>query len=86
MIKYDTIAIKKINASSDFTLANYDNSIIIESKLVFVNNPFNKYLKEVTILINKSSKRLYLKGTLLKYLIKLKINFPLCLAKQEIHV
>lgn len=57
MIEYDTIAIKRIDIASDFTLSNYDRNIISSSELVFVNNPFSKYLKKVITPIKKSLKR-----------------------------
>ena len=57
MIEYDTVAIKRIDITSDFTLSNYDANIISSSELVFVNNPFSKYLKKVIIPIKKSLKR-----------------------------
>lgn len=56
MIEYDTIAIKRIDIASDFTLSNYDANIISSSELVFVNNPFSKYLKKVITPIRKSLK------------------------------
>lgn len=56
MIEYDTIAIKRIDIASDFTLSNYDRNIISSSELVFVNNPFSKYLKKVITPIRKSLK------------------------------
>ena len=57
MIEYDTIAIKRVDIISDFTLSNYDRNIICSSELVFVNNPFGKYLKKVITPIKKSLKR-----------------------------
>lgn len=57
MIEYDTVAIKRIDITSDFTLSNYDRNIISSSELVFVNNPFSKYLKKVITPIKKSLKR-----------------------------
>ena len=56
MIEYNTVAIKRIDITSDFTLSNYDANIISSSELVFVNNPFSKYLKKVIIPIKKSLK------------------------------
>lgn len=62
MIEYDTVAIKRIDITSDFTLSNYDRNIISSSELVFVNNLFSKYLKKVFTPIKKSLKMTLPKG------------------------